>query len=161
METPIKALAKRPSFSCFLPSDHPEPAPRGPVWPGLPPVFKAFDYNTLLFSSASPVSPLVATPDCLSHKRTQDNLYFNCWCQHLIRARWGHFRWIILLLPYTFPLTDDGLLIVLYFHPGMSLNSLGSSQRLSCLIVRKGSLTSNPIFSYCYPRQPIIPGSLP
>ena len=30
VETPIKVLAERPSFSCFLPSDHPETSPCGP-----------------------------------------------------------------------------------------------------------------------------------
>lgn len=59
--------------------------------------------------------------------------------------------------PYTFPLTDDGLLIVLYFHPGVSLNSLGSSQRLSCLIVRKGLLDIQPNIFLLLPKATDYP----
>lgn len=69
----------------------------------------------------------------------------------------GSFQMDHPLLPYTFPLTDDGLLIVLYFHPGVSLNSLGSSQRLSCLIVQERAHDIQPNIFLLLPKATDYP----
>lgn len=44
---------------------------------------------------------------------------------------WGPLAWAILFLPYTFPLTGGGLLMVTYPHPLMSFTFCGSFQCLS------------------------------